>query len=116
VLTFDCLHDMTHPDVVAAAIRRAIRDDGVWLIKDIRCGDTFDDNSRNPMLAMMYGVDHGCMSSASSEPGGAGSAPWVQHRGGRVHGAHAGSPVHRPRLRGPRQPLLRGAPPDAGTG
>ena len=72
VLTFDCLHDMTHPDVVAAAIRRAIRDDGVWLIKDIRCGDTFDENRKNPMLAMMYGLSiAGCMSSAASEPVGA---------------------------------------------
>ncbi len=72
VLTFDCLHDMTHPDQVAAAIGRAIRPDGTWLIKDIRCGDTFEDNARNPMLAMMYGLSiAGCMSSATSEPGGA---------------------------------------------
>jgi len=28
ILTFDCLHDMTHPQRVAAAIRQAIRPDG----------------------------------------------------------------------------------------
>ena len=36
VITFDCVHDMTRPDLVIAAIRRAIKDDGTWLIKDIR--------------------------------------------------------------------------------
>src|SRR5207302_1166725 len=38
ISTFDCLHDMTHPEVVAAAIRRAIVDDGYWLIADINGG------------------------------------------------------------------------------
>jgi SAM-dependent methyltransferase len=32
VLTFDCLHDMTRPAAGAAAIRRAIADDGTWLV------------------------------------------------------------------------------------
>ena len=73
VLTFDCLHDMTDPAGVAAAIRQAIRPDGTWLIKDIRCGDTFEANRKNPMLAMMYGFSiEGCLASATSTPGGAG--------------------------------------------
>jgi 2-polyprenyl-3-methyl-5-hydroxy-6-metoxy-1,4-benzoquinol methylase len=73
VLTFDCLHDMTHPGDTIAAIRRAIADDGTWLIKDIRCDDDWEANRRNPMLAMMYGFSvTTCMSSALSEPGGAG--------------------------------------------
>ncbi len=33
VLTLDCLHDMPRPAQAAAAIRRAIRPDGTWLIK-----------------------------------------------------------------------------------
>lgn len=73
VLTFDCLHDMTRPDRAAAAIRRSIDDDGTWLVKDIRCGDSWVDNRRNPMLAMFLGFSvTSCMSSALSEPGGAG--------------------------------------------
>ena len=73
VLTFDCLHDMTRPDAAAAAIRRAIADDGTWLIKEIRCDDTWAGNRRNPMLAMFLGFSIvSCMSSALSEPGGAG--------------------------------------------
>ena len=73
VLTFDCLHDMTRPADTIAAIRRAIADDGTWLIKDIRCDDDWQVNRRNPMLALMYGFSvTTCMSSALSEPDGAG--------------------------------------------
>jgi 2-polyprenyl-3-methyl-5-hydroxy-6-metoxy-1,4-benzoquinol methylase len=73
VLTFDCLHDMTRPDRVMHAIRAAMKDDGTWLIKDIKCHAVFEKNMRNPMLAMMYGFSvSSCMSSALSEPDGMG--------------------------------------------
>jgi 2-polyprenyl-3-methyl-5-hydroxy-6-metoxy-1,4-benzoquinol methylase len=73
VITFDCLHDMTRPAAVIAAIRRALKPDGTWLIKDIRSHSDFKRNMRNPMLAMFYGFSvSACMSSALSEPGGAG--------------------------------------------
>lgn len=73
VLTFDCLHDMPHPQAAITAIRRALKNDGVWLIKDIRAKQRWQDNLRNPLLAMMYGTSVAtCMSSALSEPGGAG--------------------------------------------
>ncbi|MDA1076822.1 MAG: class I SAM-dependent methyltransferase [Proteobacteria bacterium] len=73
LITFDCIHDMTHPVQVIAAIRRAMKDDGTWLIKDIRSAADFKQNMRNPLLAMFYGFSvSACMSSALSEPGGAG--------------------------------------------
>jgi len=73
VLTFDCLHDMTQPADAIAAIRGAISDQGTWLIKDIRCSGSWLADRRNPMLAMFYGFSiTSCMSSALSEPGGAG--------------------------------------------
>ena len=73
VMTLDCLHDMPRPADAAVAIRRAIRPDGTWLIKDIRSGAAWQDNLRNPLLAMMYGLSvTSCMSSGLSEPGGAG--------------------------------------------
>ena len=57
----------------AAAIRRAVRPDGTWLIKDIRSGPAWQDNLRNPVLALMYGLSvTSCLSSGLSEPGGAG--------------------------------------------
>jgi SAM-dependent methyltransferase len=74
VLSFDCLHDMTHPERVAASIRRSLRDDGVWLIADIKSYPSFAENvAQNPMASLMYGFSVlTCMSSALSAPGGAG--------------------------------------------
>jgi 2-polyprenyl-3-methyl-5-hydroxy-6-metoxy-1,4-benzoquinol methylase len=73
VCTFDCLHDMTHPEVVAAAIRRAMKDDGSWLIADIDGAPTFEGNIEKQGAASMYANSVlGCMSSSLSEPGGAG--------------------------------------------
>lgn len=73
VLTFDCLHDMTRPDEALAAVRRSLRDDGVLLVKEIKCAPTLEENRANPMLAMMLGFSiTSCMSSATSEPDGLG--------------------------------------------
>ena len=73
IITFDCIHDMTRPAEVIASIRRALKPDGTWLIKDIRSKPDFKQNMRNPLLAMLYGFSvSACMSSALSEPGGAG--------------------------------------------
>lgn len=74
VLTFDCLHDMTHPEEAVRAIRAAIAPDGVWLIADIKSHPTYEENvEKNPMASLMYGFSVlTCMSSALSEPGGAG--------------------------------------------
>jgi 2-polyprenyl-3-methyl-5-hydroxy-6-metoxy-1,4-benzoquinol methylase len=73
VLTFDCMHDMTRPDRAIDAIRRSLKPDGTWLIKDIRSAPDFADNLKNPMLALMYASSVAtCMSSAMSEPDGLG--------------------------------------------
>jgi SAM-dependent methyltransferase len=74
VITFDCIHDMTHPQEMMESIRRAIAPDGTWLLVDIKARDTFVENvNRNPMASMMYGMSViSCMSSALSAPGGAG--------------------------------------------
>ena len=74
VTTFDCIHDMTRPTEMVEAIRRAIAPEGHWLLVDIRAHDGFGANmERNPMASMLYGISvMSCMSSAMSEPGGAG--------------------------------------------
>jgi ubiquinone/menaquinone biosynthesis C-methylase UbiE len=74
VTTFDCIHDMTDPQAMMGAIRRAVADDGTWLLVDIKARDTFAENvEKNPMAPLMYGISVlSCMSSALSEPGGAG--------------------------------------------
>jgi SAM-dependent methyltransferase len=74
VTTFDCLHDMTDPQGMMAAIRSSIGADGTWLLVDIKARDSFAENvEKNPVAALMYGISVlSCMSSALSEPGGAG--------------------------------------------
>ena len=74
VTTFDCIHDMTHPQQMMDSIRAAITDDGTWLLVDIKALDTFEQNARkNPMASLMYGISVlSCMSSALSELDGAG--------------------------------------------
>jgi len=74
VTAFDCLHDMTHPAEVMAAVRRALKPDGTWLIVDIKAKPSFEENlAGNPMAAMMYGFSvMSCLSSSLSHPDGAG--------------------------------------------
>jgi 2-polyprenyl-3-methyl-5-hydroxy-6-metoxy-1,4-benzoquinol methylase len=74
VTTFDCIHDMTHPQEMINAIRAAISETGTWLLVDIKGRDTFAENvAKNPMAPLMYGISVlSCMSSALSSPGGAG--------------------------------------------
>jgi hypothetical protein len=73
VMALDCLHDMTDPAAALRAIRGAIADDGTLLVKEVRSTGSWERDQRNPMLAMLYGFSvQTCMSSALSEPGGAG--------------------------------------------
>ena len=73
VLTFDCLHDMPHPERAARAVRRCLKTDGTWLIKEIRAGETWQDNLAHPVAAMFYGDSVAtCLPSGLSEPDGAG--------------------------------------------
>ena len=63
-----------HPAEMIHAIRTALKPDGTWLIADIKSAPTFEENlEKNPMTSLMYAFSvMGCMSSALSEPGGAG--------------------------------------------
>ncbi len=74
ITTFDCLHDMTDPAAVMLLIRAGIHPEGVWLISDIKARESYEENvEHNPMAPLMYGTSVlTCMSSALSEPGGAG--------------------------------------------
>ena len=69
MFTFDCLHDMAHPDRAAVAIRAAIHPQGVWFIADIDGPPTFEDNLRdNPRAAAMYANSiYNCLASSMTE-------------------------------------------------
>ncbi len=72
-MVLDCMHDMTHPRQATLAIRRALKDDGVWLVKDVRCADSLAENLQHPMGALLYGISIAyCMSSSMSAVDGAG--------------------------------------------
>jgi SAM-dependent methyltransferase len=74
VTTFDCIHDMTDPQGMIHAISDALAPDGTWLLVDIKGRETFAENvEKNPMASLMYGISVlSCMSSALSQPDGAG--------------------------------------------
>ncbi len=74
VCTFDCIHDMTHPTEMMRTIRRALKDDGTWLLVDIKAHDSLELNvTKNPMASLLYGISVlSCMSSAMSAPDGEG--------------------------------------------
>jgi len=74
VCTFDCIHDMTRPTDMMKTIRSALKDDGTWLLVDIKAHDSLELNiSKNPMASLLYGISVlSCMSSAMSEPDGEG--------------------------------------------
>ena len=73
VVAFDCLHDMTRPDLAIAAVHEALAADGTWLIKDIRSTGDLAANMKNPVIALQYATSvEFCMSSALSEPDGLG--------------------------------------------
>jgi hypothetical protein len=59
---------------VIRSIHSALRDDGVWLLVDIKAHDGFALNAeKNPMASLMYGISvMSCMSSALATPDGAG--------------------------------------------
>jgi hypothetical protein len=65
---------MTHPADILRAVRKSLKPDGTCFIADINGKATFEENlERNPMAAMMYGFSVlSCMSSALSQPDGAG--------------------------------------------
>ncbi len=92
VITLDCMHDVPFPDRVAAAIRQCLKDDGVWLIKDMKCSEIFEKNLRNPVLAMQYGYSvSACLLSSASVEGAAalgtlGFSPAVAERFAREAG------------------------------
>lgn len=74
VTTFDVVHDTPFPQQMIGDIHAALEPDGTWLCSDIRSFPKFEDNLKeNPSAALMYGFSVlVCLSSAMSEPGGAG--------------------------------------------
>jgi 2-polyprenyl-3-methyl-5-hydroxy-6-metoxy-1,4-benzoquinol methylase len=73
ILTWDCLHDMTHPAEAMHAIRAAIKPDGTWLIVDINGRPTPEENYAHPLGGLLYSFSVlDCLACSTCEEGGAG--------------------------------------------
>jgi 2-polyprenyl-3-methyl-5-hydroxy-6-metoxy-1,4-benzoquinol methylase len=73
LLTLDVIHDLARPGAAVRSAASCLAADGVWIVADIRTKGGLEENRRMPMLPLFYGMSIlYCMSSAMSEPGGAG--------------------------------------------
>ena len=73
LVTLDVLHDLPDPAAAAAAARSCLAEDGVWMVADIKTRGGLEENRHIPVLPLMYAMSIlYCMSSAMSEPNGAG--------------------------------------------
>ena len=73
LLTLDVLHDLPRPGAAVRSARESLADDGVWVVADIKTRGGLEDNRKIPVLPLMYSMSIlYCMSSAMSEPDGAG--------------------------------------------
>jgi 2-polyprenyl-3-methyl-5-hydroxy-6-metoxy-1,4-benzoquinol methylase len=80
ITAFDAIHDQARPDMVLAAIREALRPDGVFFMQDIDMSSEPTENIDHPLGAMIYGIScmH-CMTVSLAQGGlGVGAAWGVQ--------------------------------------
>lgn len=72
VFVFDALHDQVDPAGVLAAIHRALKPGGVFLMKEPRAADRLEDNIGNPMAPILYATSTLHCMTVSLAHGGAG--------------------------------------------
>ncbi|MCY3850668.1 MAG: methyltransferase domain-containing protein [Acidimicrobiaceae bacterium] len=73
LVTLDVLHDLPNPQAAVLAAKSCLADDGVWMVADIKTRGGLEENRAIPVLPLMYAMSIlYCMSSAMSEPDGAG--------------------------------------------
>ncbi|WP_119071094.1 class I SAM-dependent methyltransferase [Rubrobacter indicoceani] len=56
VTTFDAVHDQARPDIVLAAVNRALKPDGVYLMQDIAAHSHLHGNLDHPLGPFLYTV------------------------------------------------------------
>jgi len=56
VTAFDAIHDQAHPARVLAAVSRALRPDGTFLMVDVRASSNVEDNLDHPLGTFLYTV------------------------------------------------------------
>ena len=90
ITAFDVIHDLARPTETLAAVSRALRDDGVFLMGDIAASSRLEDNIGHPLCPALYAFSiFYCMSVSLSE-GGAGLGTLWGERTARKMLAEAG--------------------------
>jgi SAM-dependent methyltransferase len=72
VFVFDAIHDQVVPEAVLAHIRGALKDDGLFFMKEPHGADTIEGNRANPMAPVLYSVSTLHCMTVSLAHGGAG--------------------------------------------
>lgn len=72
ITTFDAIHDQKDPDRVLAAIQRALRPDGVYLMQDIKGSSHLQNNLEHPIGPLLYTLSTMHCMTVSLAQGGAG--------------------------------------------
>ncbi|WP_428634464.1 class I SAM-dependent methyltransferase [Sedimenticola sp.] len=77
VVTFDAIHDQKAPDKVLAAIQRALRADGVYLMQDIKGSSHLHNNADHPIGPLLYTLStmH-CMTVSLAQDGAGLGTVW----------------------------------------
>jgi SAM-dependent methyltransferase len=85
VTAFDAIHDQTRPGDVLAAVARALRPDGAFLMQEICGSSRVEEDARHPLGAFLYTVSCLHCMSVSLAAGGAGlGAMWGLERAKRM--------------------------------
>ena len=72
ITTFDAIHDQARPDLVLAAIRKALRPGGVYLCVDVDASSDLAKNRKHPLGPMLYTISTMHCMTVSLALGGAG--------------------------------------------
>jgi len=77
ITAFDAIHDQADPAGVLAAIRRALKPDGVFLMQDIKGHSAHHENTEIPLAPLLYTISCMHCMTVSLAAGGAGlGAMW----------------------------------------
>lgn len=81
ITTFDAVHDQARPDLVLAAIARALRPGGVYLCGEIRASSELSENLDHPLGPFMYTIScmH-CMTVSLADGGMGLGAMWGEQK------------------------------------
>jgi len=77
ITTFDAVHDQADPDALLANIHAALKDDGVYIMQDIKMRSAHADNMDNPLAPFIYSIStmH-CMTVSLAQGGKGLGAAW----------------------------------------